>query len=107
MKNEDSSSIKHYKENMNIISERYGIERNSNNNNYNNKDERRNYNDYSDSKNSNKDLHKFEISKATNNGDYGLTSTTSNRLEKNAKFLEKIKFSNANNLEFFNQKYHK
>jgi hypothetical protein len=96
---------KNYKEILNIIPDRYEIDRNSN------KDERRKNNDFSDSKNSNKDSIKYEISntnnKNNNNAGYGTSSSNSIKLDKNLKALDKIKFSNINNLEFFNQKYHK
>ena len=96
---------KNYKEILNIIPDRYEIDRNSNN------DERRKNNDYSDSKNCNKDSIKYEISKTNNknnnNAGYGISSSNSIKLDKNLKASDKIKFSNINNLEFFNQKYHK
>lgn len=108
-KNGDSYSTKNYKENKNIVSERLEIDRNLNLNSYGNKDERRINDEYSNSNNNRNDSNKFEVLKPSsiNNANLGSSSTVSNKLDKSGKASDKIKFSNINNLEFFNQKYHK
>ncbi len=108
-KNGDSYSTKNYKENINIVSERLVIDRNLNLNSYGNKDERRINDEYSNSNNNRKDSNKYEVSKPSsiNNINLGSSSSISNTLDKSGTVSDKIKFSNINNLEFFNQKYYK
>jgi len=104
--NGDSYSNKNNRENINIISDRYGIEGSSymNSNSLGNKEERRNHDDYSHSNYNRKELNKYEVSKpmSNNNTNFG----SSSKLDKSVKASDKIKFSNINNLEFFNQKYY-
>lgn len=102
----DSYSMKNYKDNVNIISDRPGIDKNDNMNTYGNKDDRRANDDFS---NTNKDFNKYEISKTSSNtnANFGMSSSNSTKFDKRGKGTDKIKFSNVNNLEFFNQKYYK
>jgi len=85
--------------------DRYGVERSNHLNKYANRDDKNLNDNYVGSNLNSADYTKFESLNFNNNSNLGSSLTNANKIEKKNRASEKVKFSNINNLEFFNQKY--